>query len=231
MVAWFGPSTEDMERLRSAVESLGTTSVPGLAAALAWRERRTEKVLARELARADTPIAYEPARRTVRWTKSPPPAPPPEAPAVVPSAPLNLSRPPPLLTPTQIGSGFKTLCPTCHVALIPAGSGNLAVCPQCGRLASVHAAGPVTLPASPSAPPVPSASAEAGGPPASLNDRRSQEMFAAYVSNRPLSCPKCRTPLKHRAVSEYACPACGQSVRFPKAAAPSPPMAPPPPPA
>ena len=51
MVALFGPSQQDLDRLRSAVQSLGTTSVPGLAAALSVRERKAEKLLAHELAR------------------------------------------------------------------------------------------------------------------------------------------------------------------------------------
>jgi predicted RNA-binding Zn-ribbon protein involved in translation (DUF1610 family) len=231
MSALFGPSADDLEHLRATVQSLGTTSVPGLSAALSWRERKTEKVLAHELARPGSPIAYEPARRLVRWAKAPPaPAPPPPAPDVL--AP-GLARAPGPIPPTQVGGAFKTLCPTCHVPLIPSGSGSLAVCPQCGRLASAR-----TSAATPAAPPAATAprSAPAPGAPSSvaLTDRRAQEMFAAYVTSRPIPCPKCRTPLRHHGVSEYACPSCGQQIRFPKpggAGAPVPPTAPVAPPA
>jgi uncharacterized Zn finger protein (UPF0148 family) len=45
------------------------------------------------------------------------------------------------------------------------------------------------------------------------------------MSAKPIPCPKCRTPLRHRAWSEYVCPACGQSVKFPKANEPRAPPA------
>jgi uncharacterized Zn finger protein (UPF0148 family) len=226
MAALFGPSTADLEHLRSAVRALGTTSVPGLAAALSWRERKTEKFLAHELARPNTPLLYDPSRRTVRWglvVQLPPPR------AVTPAAPIAASPtaprvPAPVYTPT----GLKTLCPHCHVALQSTGSAGLVVCPQCGRLSSARSGGIATgapsasatatasLPA-PSAP-APSPVTRPAAPPASLSDRRSQELFAAWVTNQPIPCPKCRTPLRHRGVSEYACPSCGQSVRFPSPA-------------
>ncbi|HYA55012.1 MAG TPA: hypothetical protein VEG42_05365 [Thermoplasmata archaeon] len=216
MVALFGPSQQDLERLRSAVQSLGTTSVPGLAAALSMRERKTEKLLAHELARPDTPLIYEPSRRVVRWRAPAPPPPPtepmPTAPASV--EPVRAPRAPsPVFTPV----GLKTLCPHCHVALESTGTESLAVCPQCGRLSSARD-GRNTAPTLPSGvPPAPRReSAEPGG----LDDRRSQELFAAYVSAKPIPCPKCRTALRHRALSEYVCPACGQTVRFPKAGEP-----------
>ena len=227
MVALFGPSEQDLERLRSTVQSLGATSVPGLAAALSWRERKAEKLLAHELARPNTPLVYEPGRRVVRWATATPPASAPEAPptAAAPSirlAPRTPRGPPPVLS----GSGFKTLCPSCHVALMPTGSASLAVCPQCGRLASPRTASEEAPKPAPEAPtPV---AAGSGPAPSSLSDRRSQELFAAYVTSKSLACPKCRTPLRHRGLSEYLCPNCGQSVRFPKAAelptgAPTPP--------
>jgi len=225
MVALFGPSQQNLERLRSTVQSLGTTSVPGLAAALSMRERKAEKLLAHELARANSPILYDPSRRLVRW-KAPVPPPPPAAPApAAPSLPepVHAPRAPaPVFTPV----GLKTLCPHCHVPLQSTGTESLAVCPQCGRLSTVREsrnADPV--PAAPAPPSPPVSTSE----PAALDDRRSQELFAAYVSARPIPCPKCRTPLRHRALSEYACPACGQTVRFPKMGEPRAPPAPTPP--
>jgi uncharacterized Zn finger protein (UPF0148 family) len=211
MVAFFGPSQQELERLRSTVQSLGTTSVPGLAAALSVRERKAEKLLAHELARPDTPIVYEPSRRVVRWALLPPPPPAAEpAPTAAPE-PVRAPRAP---SPVFTTVGLKTLCPHCHVPLQSTGSESLAVCPQCGRLSSAREMRSVE----PAAPTTPSpAAAPASEGTLTLDDRRSQELFAAYVSAKPIPCPKCRTPLRHRALSEYVCPSCGQTVRFPKA--------------
>jgi uncharacterized Zn finger protein (UPF0148 family) len=228
MPSLFGPSTADREHLRSAVRALGTTSVPGLAAALSWRERRTEKTLAHELSQPNTPLLYDPSRRTVRWgqpVELPRPAAPTPA-APVASTPSTPRAPAPVYTPT----GLKTLCPHCHVALQSTGSAGLVVCPQCGRLSSARSGGvatraPVTPPPAPAAVP-PSERAVIPATPTSLSDRRSQELFAAWVTNQPIPCPKCRTPLRHRGVSEYSCPSCGQSVRFPAPTAAVPPPAP-----
>ncbi|MGA7475727.1 MAG: hypothetical protein WBW47_00725 [Thermoplasmata archaeon] len=226
MVAFFGPSQQDLERLRSTVQSLGTTSVPGLAAALSVRERKAEKLLAHELARPDSPIVYEPSRRVVRWAIPPPPPPTvdptPSAPPL-PEAPRAPRAPSPVFTPV----GLKTLCPHCHVALQSTGTESLAVCPQCGRLSSTRESRTTADPTPATAPPPLPANGTTAA--VGLDDRRSQEMFAAYVSAKPIPCPKCRTPLRHRALSEYVCPSCGQSVRFPKAVEPRAPPVPAPP--
>jgi len=233
MASIFGPSTADLEHLRTTVRALGTTSVPGLAAALSWRERKTEKLLAHELARPNTPLRYDPSRRTVRWGQVVDLPPPTVTPATLPpapreGAPVTPRAPSPVYTPT----GLKTLCPSCHVALQSTGSAGLVVCPQCGRLSSARsgavaaASAPVPAPAPPPAAAVPARSTAPGAPPTVLSDRRSQELFAAYVTSQPIPCPKCRTPLRHRGVSEYACPSCGQSVRFGAATAPAAPSAP-----
>jgi uncharacterized Zn finger protein (UPF0148 family) len=233
MAGLFGPSEQDLERLRSAVQSLGTTSVPGLAAALSWRERKAERLLAHELGQPGTPISYDPGRRTVRWARVPPAAPSIVAPAAAPDTTRSGAlRPPAAPAPVLTASGLKTLCPRCHVALQATGSGSLAVCPQCGRLSSVRTS---SVTASPPAPaPTPVSPPTAGPPgattrdaPPALGDRRSQELFAAWVGAKPIPCPKCRTPLRHGGVSEYSCPACGQMVRFPSttAAAPAAPRA------
>ena len=216
MAPLFGPSASDLEHLRSTVRALGTTSIPGLSAALSWRERKTEKLLAHELALANTPIVYDPARRTVRWSAGPPPvaprppaAPPPTGPPVTPRAPLS---PAPSYTP----SGLKVLCPHCQVTLLSTGSSGLVVCPQCGRLSSARGGGAPegAAPPMPASAPVPAGAASISSA-TTLSDRKSQEMFAAWVTNQPIPCPKCRTPLRHRGVSVYGCPSCGQQVRFP----------------
>jgi predicted RNA-binding Zn-ribbon protein involved in translation (DUF1610 family) len=233
MAAFFGPSPQDLERLRSTVQSLGTTSVPGLAAALSWRERKAQKVLAHELGRPGSPVVYDPGRRMVRWARPlrelPASPAPPAAPTVPSPTPRLPSAPGPVLTP----AGLKTLCPSCRVPLQATGTASLAVCPSCGRLSSVRAGttpssvAPLDPPAR-AVPPAATSVVTAGDAPAPLTDRRSQEMFAAWVNSQPIPCPKCRTPLRHRGLSQYACPACGQTVRFPTAAptGPSSPAAP-----
>jgi predicted RNA-binding Zn-ribbon protein involved in translation (DUF1610 family) len=232
MPALFGPSEQDLERLRSTVQSLGTTSVPGLAAALSWRERKAEKLLAHELHRPGTPLAYDPGRRTVRWATVAALPPPPAAASPTPDTSRSGAvRTPPAPAPVFTPAGVKTLCPSCHVALQSTGSGSLAVCPQCGRLSSIRSSvsGRADPPAAAAPTPRPTATT-AGDSPLPLSDRRSQEMFAAWVTAQPIPCPKCRSPLRHRGVSEYACPACGQMVKFPMpgaASAPPLPAAPP----
>jgi uncharacterized Zn finger protein (UPF0148 family) len=214
MAPLFAPSASELDHLRSAVKALGITTVPGLAAALSWRQHKTEKLLAHELGQPNTPLVYDPARRTVRWAAAlVPPAASVASPAASPAPATRSFRttpsaPAPVYTPT----GLKTLCPHCHVALQSTGSAGLVVCPSCGRLSSARGAtgapGPVTRR------PAPVASA-APAPATPGSDRRSQEMFAAWLTNQAIPCPKCRTPLRHRGVSEYSCPACGQQVRFP----------------
>ncbi len=221
MAAFFGPSEQDLERLRSTVQSLGTTSVPGLAAALSWRERKAERLLAHELARPGTPITYDPGRRTVRWARPLPIPPPASANDPSTSTRIELGRPGMAPAPVLTPSGLRTLCPSCHVPLQSTGTGSLAVCPQCGRLSSARTGPPAGATAPPAAPPpsaTPTSTAPTTPTPSALGDRRSQELFAAWVSAKPIPCPKCRTPLRHRGVSEYACPACGHMVQFPTTA-------------
>ncbi len=234
MSGLFGPSEQDLERLRSTVQSLGQTSVPGLAAALSWRERKAERLLAHELGRAGSMITYDPGRRLVRWAVPPLAAPP--APAETRAPPrAESARPPAAPAPVFTPAGLKTLCPSCRVPLQTTGSASLAVCPQCGRLSSARTAAaptsrpPAAPPPPPVAepPPVPRATPKSTEGSASLTDRRTQEMFAAWVTAKPIPCPKCRTPLRHRGVSEYTCPSCGQNVRFPSANAAPTPAAPP----
>ncbi len=201
------------------MQSLGTTSVPGLAAALSWRERKAQRVLAHELERPGSPVVYDPARRQVRWARPLPELPPAPPAPTVPSAPATAVRLPSAPGPVLTTAGLKTLCPSCHIPLQQTGTASLAVCPQCGRLSSARtSAAPSAAPEAPAprAPTGPSPSpTTAGDRSQPLSDRRSQEMFAAWVNAQPIPCPKCRTALRHRGVSEYACPACGQMVRFP----------------
>lgn len=216
----FRRSDEELDRLRAAVRMLGSTTVPGLSLALGCRDHRTEKLLARELARPDTPLVYEPSRRTVRVATPPPESAPTAAtPALPPLPALPRAH---RGTPIGVkGTTLKSLCPSCHEPLLATGSGSLSVCPQCGRLAAAKVADEgLAPPETPAVTPTPGVGDGGSRPPTAQTDRRSQELFAAYVTSRPIPCPKCRTPLRHRGVSEYGCPRCGQLVRFPQSGGP-----------
>ncbi len=215
----FRPTEHDREALRTTVRSLHEATVPGLAAALSWRTRKVERLLVEELTRPQTSMAYDPSRRVVRW------APPvavvwaAPAPTSVPSSPAPAGRPtvdlgPTLSAPPPVvrSGGLRSQCPSCHTTLVASSSPSLNVCPQCGRLFSSRTA---TSTAAEAEVPAPAAAPREAGPsPTSYGDRRSQELLAAYVTAQPIPCPRCRTPLKHRGVSEYSCPSCGESVRF-----------------
>jgi predicted RNA-binding Zn-ribbon protein involved in translation (DUF1610 family) len=213
----FRPSEHDRQALQAAVRSLRETTVAGLAAALSWRPRKVERLLVDELTRPGTFMAYDPARRVVRWAppvsvvwSAPAPA-SADAPPPTPSAPVDLgpalSAPPPVVR----AGGLRAQCPSCHVPLTSSATSSLNVCPQCGRLFSSRTA--TGAEAERSAPP--SVTAVPTRPSTTVySDRLSQELLAAYVTARPIPCPRCRTPLRHRGVSEYACPSCGETVRF-----------------
>jgi len=209
----FRSTEHDRETLQSTVRSLRETTVAGLAAALSWRTRKVERLLVEELTRPGTSMAYDPARRVVRW--APPAAvvwsaPPPEAAPAAPPAKVDLgptlAAPPPVLH----AGGLRSNCPSCHVALVAAASPSLNVCPQCGRLYSSR----VATGAAHEADGAPSKPPSAVPPAPSYSDRRSQELLAAYMTASPIPCPRCRTQLRHRGVSEYGCPNCGETVRF-----------------
>ena len=224
---WFGEaSRHDREQVLTTLHSLGSTSVPGLAAALSWPERRTQRVLEDALRDGSQPVRYDPVTRAVRWL-APPARPATPAPPTVPGP----SRPEPTTPQLPTAWGAKARCPSCQSALQPTGTGAGYVCPRCGRLTSLPGGRATEAPP----PPLPR------GPPAA--DRRSQELFAAWVTAQPIPCPRCRTTLRHRGVAEYVCPGCGEQVRFerthgaaaaggtvPKEAALSAPDAPHPPP-
>jgi len=236
----FRPSEHDRQALQSAVKSLRETTVAGLAAALSWRTRKVERLLVDELTRPGTSMAYDPARRLVRWVPLVPVVwsdPPDTAPGPVaaprPTVDLGptLAAPPPVLRSGEL----KAHCPSCHVDLVASASPSLNVCPQCGRLFSSRIA--TSSAPDPERLATPAGSPGADRPPTTVySDRRSQELLAAYVTAQPIPCPRCRTPLRHRGISEYGCPSCGETVRFgpggsaqgnlpprPSAPAPSPP--------
>ncbi len=207
-----GRSRAQREHVFATLRSLGpTTTVDGLAAALSWSPRRTDRVLRDVAAQPEgAAIRYDRMAGTVSWAlpTAPATAPSPGAPAPSPSAPSI-----PAL-PRSWGASPK--CPSCQVALEPTGTGGM-FCPHCGRLAPAVASSRPSAPApAVGAPPTPSAPAGPSTPhrPTDLSDRKAQEMFAAWVTASPIPCPKCRTPLRHRGVASYGCPACGAQIAF-----------------
>ncbi|MCI4360686.1 MAG: hypothetical protein L3J91_03210, partial [Thermoplasmata archaeon] len=117
--------------------------------------------------------------------------------------------------------GASARCPSCQVAYQPTGTGDHLYCPQCGRLtAGRSSARPAAEPATPAPAirPSPSSGGTASSTLALGPDRRSQELFAAWVTAQTIPCPKCRTPLRHHGVAEYACPSCGARVAFERSA-------------
>ena len=208
-----GRSHDDREHLVQTLRSLGPTSVGGLSAALSWSPRRTERAV-REAARwGNGAIDYDPRTGRVAFLRlaPPAPAPSPSVPAPPPPSPRrsDAASPPPL--PRSWGASAK--CPTCEIPYVSTGSGAGVYCPQCGRL-SYGPSGSVGAGSQ-------NGAADATVRPPSLapattlgEDRRSQELFAAWVTARPMPCPKCRTTLRHKGIGQYACPACGAQVAF-----------------
>jgi predicted RNA-binding Zn-ribbon protein involved in translation (DUF1610 family) len=205
MAPLFGPSRRDRDQLIHALRPLGPTTLGKLGAALGWSPRRTSKVIRTLYAEEFPGFHYDPVRGLVQITAPPAaPVPAPE-PGASPVAPPGASH---LAGDTGRPWASSAQCPTCHVGMTSAGTGTTLYCPQCGRLSSGRHAAPA-----PSAPaPVPAIPSEA---PHAAGDRRTQELFAAWVTAQPIQCPKCRTNLQHRGVGQYACPACGHKIAFP----------------
>ena len=226
----WGPSRRDQVHLLSALESLGSTSIAGLSAALSWPTRKTERTLRDVVASGAAPLRFDAGRQMVEWI-----TPVPRSPSS-PAEPLRAEvGPRPAATSlafartvqaleaqikprrsvtlsTVSGSSGVSRCPACHSTLESTGDGAHGYCTKCGRLIKLSAA----------VQPIPGLDAathrSVTAPVRSGNgaDRKSQELFAAWVSQRPIPCPRCRTTMNHHGVSEYSCPACGEQVKFPK---------------
>lgn len=219
----FGPPPRDRLHLIETLETLGPTSIHGLSAALSWSPRRTEHAVREVVRRSEAPILFDRVTGSVRLRPPVVVAPTivPPLPETPPSSISGGRAPQPQAPLTRVRNplGQRVTCPTCKVPLESTGTGDSAYCPQCGRL--THAPNLSTTPApKPTATltptPVRSTSSPAltNGAPTTPVDRRSQELFAAWVTQSPIPCPKCRTPLKHRSFAQYACPRCGQVVSF-----------------
>jgi predicted RNA-binding Zn-ribbon protein involved in translation (DUF1610 family) len=238
MSSLWGPSRRDEVHLLSALESLGSTSVAGLSAALSWSERKTERCLKEVVASGIAPLRYNAAQRTVEWVTrtqeiaaavaTPGPrssvAGPPPLPTGARAAPRPGPPPPPSVVPPAPSLSAPARCPVCHANLSPTGGTSHGYCNKCGRLVTLQRSAPAaSLPTVPSSAPAASATT---APPPSNGDRKSQEMFAAWVTSRPVPCPRCRTPMGHHGLAEYSCPSCGEKVSFPRPQLPTGPLRP-----
>ncbi len=219
-------SASDRDHVLLAVRSLHASSVAGVAAALSWSERRTERVLSEVASRNPHRVSYNRSAGQVRWLDpTPPPAPAASPPPTRIARSLGITPAPTPLPETPVKWGSENRCPSCHVPLAPTGTPGVWFCSHCGKLSGTPGASHAARP-----PPESTRLIEPNHAPSDLTDRRGQEMLAAWVTSQPIPCPKCRTALRHRGVGEYACPSCGQHVRFPQnggllPTAPSPPGA------
>ncbi|HUI38283.1 MAG TPA: hypothetical protein VLY85_01490 [Thermoplasmata archaeon] len=209
MTLFWGVSRRDRDHFVQALHELGPSSVPALAAALSWKDRKVERVAA-ELARTPgSGVLVDAGLRNVRMAGGAPPPvlpEPPEPPSPAPTAPPRpaAAAPPPLPTPKW---GGHTMCPSCAKPMSPTETADSLVCASCGRITRLPGAKPLATPA-------PSAAIGSREPRRTAPDLRSQEMIAAYVAARPIPCPKCHTQLRHRGFAEFGCPSCGATVRF-----------------
>jgi hypothetical protein len=205
-------SREERGHLVRTLYELGPTTIPGLSAALSWPEKRTER-LVRELARSgEGGVVFYAASRRVEIPRPEPAPPRTDEP---PAAPHGPEEPGPSSLPTPdppvISSKWsgQSICPECSGTMEPTAHSEALVCRDCGSISSVPRStrGPVSGSSS-------SAGTTTAGSGGALGDRRLQELFAAYVTSRPVLCPKCKTPLRHRGLGLYGCPGCGQAVQF-----------------
>ena len=211
----FGPSPREREHLVETLESLGPTSITGLSVALSWTPRRTEKVVREVVRRSEAPILFDPHSGSVRIPRPGPVGPPtlPERPNPRPdslSAAYSTASMPTVSSETGRFS-VRPQCPVCHVRLESTGTGETSYCPRCGRLDTRSATNERSAVGGPGTPPPLPGS---GGSSTPRADRRAQEMFAAWVTQSPIPCPKCRSTLKHQSFGHYSCPRCGQTVTF-----------------
>jgi predicted RNA-binding Zn-ribbon protein involved in translation (DUF1610 family) len=214
----FGSRSHDVEQLRATMAHLApTTNVAGIAAALAWPERRAEHAV-REWERLEPMrVAYDPLSRTVRRLGPEPAAvsaPTTAVPGAAPPAPgssasVTAAPPPPPKTWTA-----PVNCRSCGTPMEATGTGSGLFCPSCGRLSSYRSAtAPPPLPTGPR-PATTTAPAVETGTGHAVSDRKAQEMFAAWATAGAIPCPRCRAALRHDGVGKYRCSACGESVRF-----------------
>jgi predicted RNA-binding Zn-ribbon protein involved in translation (DUF1610 family) len=199
-VELFGRPAKDRARLRATIEATnGPTDVARLAAELRWTPTRVRRAL-EEVDGASDGIRYDRALGTVEL------APPGGSSGAVPAVPP--ASPAPATPVIEVPSTAPGACEDCRNPLSPTGTPGTFYCARCGTLVTRPGSVPTARGPGPSGAPPP----RDGG--AGLDPQRSQELFAAWVTDQPIRCPNCRAPLSHKGVESYACPACGERVTF-----------------
>jgi predicted RNA-binding Zn-ribbon protein involved in translation (DUF1610 family) len=243
---WSRPAPDERAHAIATLQSLGTTSVPGLAAALSWSVPRTEKVL-KELSRHGPPgLVYDPRSGTIRWGAPPaaPPrstAPPLPTPASSPSWGMSAARSPARSSPAPAAAvGSSGSRPTSYRSTVmpPEPSPAPRVAPsdhalrECARchspLVPTGTADEFACPmcgrrltgtgtlVSPS----PTRASTPAGP-----DPKIQQLIAAWATGQPTPCPHCRQPLRHTADGEFRCGSCGARIAYATPSTANPPVA------
>jgi predicted RNA-binding Zn-ribbon protein involved in translation (DUF1610 family) len=191
-MGWFGSEAKDRAKLLAAVPTTGATSVDRLAASLNWPSPRVRKLL--EAVPVEE-LRYDPETGRIERPGGPEPASPPATPAP--------GGAPGEVTP----SAFPRICPDCRTPLSPTGTPGTEYCTKCGDLVTRSPA-PVGPPSAFSAA---TPTASSGG---RLNAEQTQTLLAAWITDRPIRCPRCLQPLTHRGVESYTCPGCGDRITF-----------------
>ena len=224
----FPSARRDRQHLVSTLTALGPTSVSGLAAALSWTPRKTERTIRSVQRHGEAVLQFDGNRGTVAFFVPKAKAAPPPAPVVEGSVPPDAARDAPPSFPTIRPSARPATlaapkCPGCGVRLSATSSPDVFVCPSCGELSRHRVAAPLSHPLQRLPGPAPMSPGPAPiqvghGPTPLSEDRRAQELFAAWVTSQSINCPKCKTALRHRGIGEYVCPGCGQTVSFARSA-------------
>ncbi|MCI4352071.1 MAG: hypothetical protein L3K14_01595 [Thermoplasmata archaeon] len=241
--SWFRPAPDERQRAIATLKSLGTTSVPGLAAALSWSVPKTEKVLW-DVSRHGPPgLLYDLRSGTIRWgspVAAPPkstsgPAAASSAPSWAVSAARSSARPSPnppaagSASVSRVGSYRPTVVPPAPSppARIAPGDHLLRECARCHTpLVPAGGADEFACPmcgrrvtsAGTLVSPSPSRATAPAGP-----DPRVQQLIAAWATGQPAPCPQCRQPLRHTTNGEFRCGSCGARIAYdPPAASPAP---------
>jgi predicted RNA-binding Zn-ribbon protein involved in translation (DUF1610 family) len=232
---WSRPAPDERQHAIATLRSLGTTSIPGLAAALSWSVPRTEKVL-KELSRHGPPgLVYDGRSGTIRWSpptptparSAPPPLPTPSSnPSWSMSAARSASRPGTAPTPTASTAAPRPVSYRSTVTP-PAPSPSPRVAPsdhalrECARCHTpLVPTGTVDEFACPMCgrrisaggtlvSPSPGRTAGPAGP-----DPKVQQLIAAWATGQPAPCPHCRQPLRHTADGEFRCGSCGARISY-----------------
>jgi ribosomal protein L37AE/L43A len=238
---WSRPAPDERQHAIATLQSLGTTSVPGLAAALSWTIPHTEKVLRELLRHGPSGLVYDVRTGTIRWGSqaAPPTRPSPSTPRPGSSPPWattaspNPTRSPPVAPPgapspaTRTGGYRPTVVPPAPTPARPDApvDHTLRECTRCHTplvptgVTDVFACpmcGRRVTGGGSLVSPSPSRAVAPTGP-----DPKIQQLIAAWATGQPTPCPHCRQPLRHTADGEFRCGSCGARISYGSPSAPA----------